>query len=223
MSRLGIDISAFLLVIVVHEYFHVLARRRLTGEPVAFSVGNHLDLFGTLLPVCLIFTGYPLVFGWGKRIEGAFAESANPQSNTLVFSMAGMVGNLMLCLATGFFITMIPRSDFLFDLATTSTGAFFTVFLFRTFAISLAVALINLLPVPPFDGGYLFFEFLPARFRHLQTKLHFLSLLIVVSLIVTGLAGKFFLLPWHLITELLCGGLSPYIIEPSGFVTDFLQ
>ncbi|MFZ5949542.1 MAG: site-2 protease family protein, partial [Candidatus Rifleibacteriota bacterium] len=171
----------------------------------------------------LIFTGYPLVFGWGKRIEGSFAESKSPQSSTVVFSMAGMVGNLLLCLVTGFIITMIPRSDFLFNLATTSTGAFLTVFLFRTFAISLAVALLNLLPIPPFDGGYLFFEFLPARFHHLQTKLHFLSLLIVVTLIVTGMADKFFLVPWHFITELLCGGLAAYVIKPSGFVTDFLQ
>lgn len=225
INQLSFDIPAFLAVIIFHEYCHVIAARRLIGNDEAqsgFKPLSHLDLFGTLLPACLVISGFPIVFGWGKRVEVEFAP-ASRGSCTAVFAVAGIIGNLSLCLLTGLIISAIPASDFLFSLTSQPAGVFFYTLLFRIFSISLAVMLVNLLPIPPFDGGYLFFSLLPDKLKKWQEKLQLLALLIVVTLVLTGIAGAIFVWPFKMLTDLLCGGFSAYVLQPGTLATDFLS
>lgn len=226
LNQLSFDLPAFILVITIHEYLHVITARHLLGsehDQPRFRAKQHLDLFGTLLPICLVFSGYPIIFGWGKRTEAKFDENVHQIALKTVFATSGIAGNLLICLLTGLVISSIPSSETLFSLTSTSIGVFMITLLFRIFAISLAMLLVNLLPIPPFDGGYLLFSLLPARFARWQEKLQILGLLIVVSLVLTGIASAIFFTPYQLLTEIFCGGLSPYVLNPGTFAGDFLN
>lgn len=226
INQLGFDLPAFMLVILVHEFFHYMALKSLTKSPdespLSFHPIKHFDILGTLLPICLVISGYPIVFGWGKRIEACFIGSPRRNSCEFLFSMAGMIGNLILCLVTGLFISIIPKNEFLFSLTTKPSGVFFYTFIFRLFSISLAVLLINLLPVPPFDGARLVFKAFGNKLKPWEEKLQILGLLIVVTIILTGLGGIIFFTPYLTLTNVLCGGLAPYVISPGTFSQDFL-
>lgn len=225
-NQLSFDLPAFLLVILIHEYSHVTVARKLSGpeetENLKFKPLSYLDLFGTLLPVCLVISGFPFIFGWGKRIEFALAPTQG-RSSKIVFAFAGMIANVILCLISGLLISAIPATDSLFHLASSATGVFVYTLLFRIFSISLGIFLINFLPIPPFDGGYLLFSLLPEKFKKWQEKLQILGLLIVVTLVVTGVAARIFYVPYKMLTEMLCGGFSAYVLQPGSLAIDFLQ
>lgn len=224
LHLLSFDIPAFLLVILLHEYFHVVAARKLTGlDAILFRPRQHFDLFGLLLPITLIITGFPVIFGWGNRIEANFTDNRNKVGCEMVFASSGLVGNLSLCLLCGMIISIIPASETLFDISRTPFGVFLFTLLFRIFSISLAIALVNFLPLPPFDGGYLLFALLPAKFSAWREKLQMVNLLLVLTLIMTGAAGAIFIIPFKFFTELLCGGMSAYVLQPASFAQDFLM
>lgn len=225
-NQLSFDLPAFFAVILLHEYSHIVTARKLLGkdetENLRFSPFSHLDLFGSLLPICLVISGFPFIFGWGKRVEVSFDSAAGSRCS-IVFGFAGMVGNMFLCLISGLMINAIPAVDFLFRFAGTTAGVFLYTMLFRFFSISLSLFLVNFLPIPPFDGGYLLFSLLPERFKKWQEKLQLLGLLIVVTLVVTGAAAKIFIIPYKMLTEMLCGGFAAYVLQPGSLAVDFLQ
>jgi Zn-dependent protease len=227
INQLSFDLPAFILVILLHEYINVLAARKLMANaeesPEKFKPLQHLDLFGTLLPISLIVSGYPIVFGWGRKADISFAESDKPKACEAIYALSGVMGNLLLCLLTGFFISSIPKSAWLFSFTSSPAGVFVYTFLFRIFAISLAVMLINLLPIPPFAGGRLLFSIFAKQLKPWQEKIQILSLLIVVTLILTGVAQWLFLVPYQAITELFCGAFTPYVLNPATFSQDFLS
>ncbi|GAB4284004.1 MAG: site-2 protease family protein [Candidatus Rifleibacteriota bacterium] len=226
LNQICFDMPAFIVVILIHEYFHYLAASVLLGEESfrnqQFNFVCRVDLFGTLLPFCLILSGYPLVFGWGKRFEADFSESEKKTSCEILFAFSGIVGNLLVCLVTGLFITMAPKIDLLYSLTKSHSGIFFLTFIFRLFAISLAVMLINFLPVPPFDGARLLFNVFDHRLKKYEGRLQMLGLLIVTTLILTGIGGMLFFAPFKALTDYLCGALAPYVIKPGLFARDFL-
>lgn len=228
INQLSFDLPAFFVAILIHEYSHVVAARRLTDQEkpeiaeAGFKPLDHLDFFGTMLPVCLIISGFPIIFGWGKRINATFSSN-QPRVRAGVFAAAGIIGNLMLCLLSGLLISSIPASEFLFDLAAQPSGVFVYTFIFRIFSISLALILVNLLPIPPFDGGYLLFALIPEKYRKWQERVQLLGLLITVTLIVTGIAGYIFIFPYKSLTEAFCGGFSAYVLQPGSLATDFLR
>jgi Zn-dependent protease len=117
---------------------------------------------------------------------------------------------------------LIPKFELLFSLTTKSAGIFAYTFIFRLFSISLAIMLVNFLPIPPFDGARLMFSFFEKYLKPYQEKLQILGLLIVVTLILTGIAGIIFIVPYTQITNLLCGAFAPYVLSPGSFAADFL-
>jgi Zn-dependent protease len=226
INQLGFDFPAFILVIAVQQLsYFITARKLLTGsgkEPETFSLINSFDLFGILLPVALVFSSYPIVFGWGKQPEADFSKSASPKSCQIMFGLSGIIGNLILCMVSGLFISLIPKFEFLFSFTSSTAGIFIFTFIFRVFSISLATSLINFLPVPPFAGAKVFFAFFGEKHKALQNKLQILGLLIIVTLILTGIAQIIFIPPFRHITKLLCGGFSAYVLSPGSLAKDFL-
>ncbi|MGM0600707.1 MAG: M50 family metallopeptidase [Candidatus Rifleibacteriota bacterium] len=226
-NQLSFDLPAFVLVILIHEYFHLSAARQLlrdTEKSVPkFSPASRLNFLGTLLPVCLVFSRFPIIFGWGNRVEIDFKESKSPKLCELVFSLAGIMGNLVICLFTGAFIASISKTDLLFNLTSKPAGIFLYTLIFRVFSISLAIMLINFLPIPPFDGGRLIFNLFEKKLKPYREKIQILGLLIVVTLIVTGIAEMVFMVPYTHITNSLCGAFSPYVLQPDQLAADFLK
>lgn len=150
-------IAALIVSIAVHEFSHALAADRL-GDPTPRIQGRltlnplvHLDPIGTLM---LIFAR----FGWGKPVQFDPYNLANPRRDAALISLAGPASNLVLAaIATGvgnFAIRNHLYPEVSFELFTNLIG------------LNLVLAIFNLLPIHPLDGGKILVGILPRDTAH---------------------------------------------------------
>lgn len=158
-------IIAFLLSLSIHEAAHAWMSNRL-GDPTARLAGRvtlnpfaHLDPIGTLLPLFLIFTGSPIIFGWGKPVPFDPYNLRRPRRDAALISFSGPAVNLSLAIV----LSILIRIGHLF-LGTTA----FNIEFFLTPIITLNVmwGCFNLLPIHPLDGGKVLIGLLPHNLAY---------------------------------------------------------
>ncbi len=156
-------IIGFLLSLSIHESAHAYVADRL-GDPTARLRGRvtlnplaHLDPVGTLLPLFLIFTGSPIVFGWGKPVPFDPYNLRNPRRDSAIISVSGPASNLVIAI----FLSILIRLSHYF----LSPAIGFNVELILTPLVTLNVmwALFNLIPIHPLDGGKVLVGILPRE------------------------------------------------------------
>lgn len=142
-------IASFVLAITVHEFAHAWVAWRL-GDPTAAALGRisldprrHLDLAGTLF---LLFAG----FGWGRPVPVNPDNFRNPAGDNALVAAAGPLSNILLAFAAAFPLNFLAAPDSL-------AGMGLETFML----INISLAVFNLLPVPPLDGGSIIAPFLP--------------------------------------------------------------
>jgi len=143
-------LAALLVAITIHEFAHAWTSDRL-GDPTARLAGRvtlnpfaHLDPLGTLM--LLLFR-----FGWGKPVPFDPFNLRNPRRDAALISFAGPAADLILAIFLSLIIRFIPSSQ-----------------LFLTPFITLAVvlAIFNLIPIHPLDGGKILIGLLPERIAY---------------------------------------------------------
>ena len=142
----------------VAEYFGDNTARlagRLTLNPI-----KHLDIFGSIiLPIFLFVstmaTGHPFVFGWAKPVPYNPNNLSNIKWGTIAVAGAGVLANIFIAIIFGVLI----RFSHSFSL-----GESFYFITSSIVMINLALALFNLVPIPPLDGSKILFSLLPASF-----------------------------------------------------------
>jgi Zn-dependent protease len=133
------------------------------GDPTAKYAGRltlnpikHLDLFGSvLLPLFLVIMGGP-VFGWAKPVPVNPYNFRDQKWGELKVSLAGPASNLLIALIFSLAIRFLHLPN--------SLEALFSIIAIYNFLL----AIFNLIPIPPLDGSWILFSFLPkssARFR----------------------------------------------------------
>lgn len=177
-----IGFAVFIYSIIIHEIAHGLIAERL-GDPTArlskrltLNPLPHIDpIMSLLLPFFLIFTGSPIIFGAAKPVPIDPYNLRNPKKDMGLIGLAGPLSNLILAVA----FSLLARVALL---------AFPSPFLLSLLAyavkINIMLAIFNLTPIPPLDGGRVLTAILPDRYADALASVEKLGMMVIIFLLL---------------------------------------
>jgi Zn-dependent protease len=193
--EIAVWLIPLVIAIVFHEVAHGLVARKL-GDPTAEAKGRlslnpirHIDPFGTvILPMILAISHAP-VFGWAKPVPVNWRRLKNPRRDMVLVALAGPGMNLLLALVGTAILaaTMVVSGG-----ARTGVAAFVAANALNFLLINIFLAVFNLLPVPPFDGGHVVEGLLPRSLATSFRKIgrYSLVVLMILLLVLPALSPK---------------------------------
>lgn len=175
-----------LFSVIIHELAHGYAAFSM-GDPTAKYEGRltlnplkHLDPFGSIiLPLLLYISGSPILFGWAKPVPVNPYNFRDKKWGELKVSVAGPLSNITLAIVFGLILRFLPNSIFL-------ENPGILIALTYIITINLWLAIFNLIPIPPLDGSWILFSFLPERFFYIKNFLRQYGIIILFFLILFG-------------------------------------
>ena len=176
-----------LISVTMHEAAHGYAAN-LLGDNTAKKLGRvtlnpfkHIDRFGTvILPLLLILIKSPFIFGWAKPVPVMFHRLKNPLRDMVIVAIAGPLTNIALAIISASILSLMQNLSLLDNLWLVRT-------LINFIFINIILAVFNMIPVPPLDGGRVAVGLLPKYFSYQLAKLERYGLFIII--------GGLFLLP----------------------------
>jgi Zn-dependent protease len=189
-------VSTWVIPLVIAITFHEASHgyvARLCGDDTAWRLGRvsfnplkHIDPFGTvLLPALLLLVRSPILFGYAKPVPVNFQALRNPRRDTILVAAAGPGMNLALAtLAALAFHFLIFLPD--------TVGPWVADNLKNALVINVLLAIFNLLPLPPLDGGRIVVAVLPEGLAKPLARLapYGMTILIVVLFILPLLGAQ---------------------------------
>ena len=183
-----------LFAITVHEVAHGWVASRFGDDTARYSGRltlnplKHVDPVGTVLVPGLLLVLGGFIFGWAKPVPVNFSNLNHPRRDMIYVAIAGPGANLLMAIVWG-----------LVGLLAQYTPAFTALpLLYMSVAglyINAILMLINLIPVPPLDGGRVAVGLLPESLARSYSKLEPYGLFIMLGLLATGLLGKILIIP----------------------------
>jgi Zn-dependent protease len=179
----------------VHEAAHAWTADKL-GDPTARMLGRvslnparHVDPIGTIaFPLIALLTGLPLI-GWARPVPVNTRNFRNPRRDYVFVAAAGPVSNLMLAVvgAVGWQFMAAGLSERELTEALVGSMPLFVLLLIR---VNVLLALFNMIPVPPLDGGNVLGGLLPYRLAVEFDRLRPYGILILYALMLTGALAR---------------------------------
>ena len=200
MCLAGIDLTQILIGFIVlvgslsfHEAAHAWTADRL-GDPTARRLGRvslnpavHVDPIGTILfPLIAMLTNLPLI-GWAKPVPVNASNLHQPRRDFTVIAAAGPVSNLLLA-AVGALIWRLAGPAIATGDTLATVGPLGTL-IFVAVEINVLLAVFNMIPVPPLDGGNVLAGLLPYRFMATFNRLRPWGFIILYVLMLSGILG----------------------------------
>ena len=196
IQTLAIYAIPVLLAITLHEAAHGYVARHF-GDPTAYLAGRislnplrHVDPIGTILvPGAILIAskligGSAMLFGWAKPVPVDFTRLRNPKQDMLWVAAAGPGANLLMAVGWAALlkatIAMEPGLLSAFLAGNARAGI----------EINAVLMLLNLLPIPPLDGGRIAVSLLPHRLAWQFSKLEPYGLAILLVLLFTDILGR---------------------------------
>ena len=189
IQTLAVQFPPFILAVVAHEFGHGFMAYR-WGDPTAKDQGRmtlnpipHVDVLGTIiLPIMMMASGVHLLFGWAKPVPIDPSRFRRYRPGLFWVSLAGPLANCAIALVSSIFFSSIllwmPRTFYLYEPLITMCVASVT--------INYALAIFNLLPLPPLDGSKIIQSGLSLRATLKYEQLARYSFFILVALMMTG-------------------------------------
>ncbi|HEX4896611.1 MAG TPA: site-2 protease family protein [Solimonas sp.] len=197
VQKIAVWALPVVFAITVHEAAHGYVARAL-GDRTAESLGRlslnplrHIDPVGTVIVpgILLVLGGF--LFGWAKPVPVDYRNLRSPRRDMAIVAAAGPASNALMALAWGLLLKLamsMPQAEGLWlGLRYMAVAGIF---------INIVLMVLNLLPLPPLDGGRVLAGLLPARAAYGLARIEPYGLVILVILLATGILGK--LMYWPL-------------------------
>ena len=189
MMKVLIYAPSVIFAITLHEAAHGYVAKHL-GDTTAYMLGRvtlnpikHIDPLGTIVvPILTSFTGF--IFGWAKPVPVNFNNLRHPKRDMLWVAAAGPGSNVVQAFAWAIVAKLLFNVD----------GAVATYWVQVAEAgilVNLILAILNLFPILPLDGGRILASLLPARLSYAYQGTERYGMIILIVLIVTGVLGWF--------------------------------
>lgn len=200
MDNFILDIALWavpvVLAITLHEAAHGYVAR-MFGDPTAYLMGRitlnplkHVDPIGTLLiPGIIVLLnslsgGHFPPFGWAKPVPVDFRRLRNPKADMLWVAAAGPAANLAQAVVWILVLGALHRL--------LSPDSYWLILCLNGMLVNLSLMLLNLIPVPPLDGGRIVVSLLPMRQAIAWSRLEPYGFYILIALLYFGVLDKIF-------------------------------
>jgi Zn-dependent protease len=154
---------------------------RLLGR-VSFNPLVHADLIGTVLPLLAIIGGVPLI-GWAKPVPVVVSRLRRQRRDYVLVAAAGPASNLILAVVAALVLAAFPVSPVVRGEPNVSAPV--AAFLSLAVQLNILLAVFNMLPIPPLDGGNVLSGLLPQRFGRMLDQIRPYGFLLLYALLFT--------------------------------------
>jgi Zn-dependent protease len=182
-----------ILAITLHEAAHGYAAKYF-GDYTAYSLGRvtlnplkHIDPIGTfLIPLVLKLSGSPFLFGYAKPVPVNFSALKHPKRDMVWVALAGPASNFIQAFVWTLIFSLLQITiDIPFLVEMAKAGIYWNIVL----------AVFNLFPLPPLDGGRILVGLLPYQQARMLAKVEPYGFFIVIGLSIAGILGGLWLDP----------------------------
>lgn len=180
-----------LFAITLHEAAHGWVAYRL-GDPTAKKRGRisinplkHVDPMGTVVVPILLAMVSPFVMGWAKPVPVEPRYFKSPMLDMALVAVAGPVSNFIMACFWAMFIVVVTAA-----LSPSQLLGFLATMGKNGIIINIILMVLNLLPIPPLDGGRVMAGILPAPLVMPYMKIERYGMVIILLLLVSGILGK---------------------------------
>jgi len=192
-QKIAVWLLPVLFAITVHEVAHGWVAR-LLGDPTAMMLGRltlnpikHIDPLGTILvPGMMLLLPGGFIFGWAKPVPVTWENLRSPKRDMALVALAGPSANLAMALLWAAALKLGVALD-----GTASWVAMPLAYMgLAGISINTILMVLNLLPLPPLDGGRILTGILPGPLAAKVGRIEPYGLLIILLLLFSGLLGK---------------------------------
>ncbi len=205
IDLLLIQAPVILLSLTVHEYFHGWTANKL-GDPTAKMRGRltlnpiaHLDILGTIL---MFIVG----FGWAKPVPIDPRNFKDPKKDTILVAIAGPLSNLAMAFAAGLALRFMIPKMVSGEISSEGIYSVIAIILILTLVYGIALAVFNMIPIPPLDGSRVLYGILPNRYAYAYSRFEPYGVFFLFALFIFG-GGifKYLLVPLSYLSVMLSG------------------
>ena len=200
LYKIAVGAVPILLAITVHEVAHGRMARHF-GDRTAEMLGRltlnpirHIDPVGTVLVPLLTLWFGNFLFGWAKPVPIGYRNLSNPKRDMVAIALAGPGANLAMAIGWALLLQLVLGAR----QSLGSSAIYFKDVAQVGILINILLMLINLVPIPPLDGGRVLRGLVPEPFGRQLDALERYGLIIVVGLLMLGLLDPVFKLVWRI-------------------------